>query len=161
MKTILTFLGFGAVILSCNNAAEKTTDTGTAAPDSTKSKPAPATDTAIAGCYLYVSGRDTVSFQIDKQGESLRGPLSYSYFEKDRNDGNFEGAIDGEVISGYYLFRSEGVMSVRQEIFRYTNGQLVPASGEVIQRNDSTVYKNPATVTFETSRALKKVPCML
>ena len=151
-----------ALFAGCNNPGEKITDGDKSAGDSAVVKtPSTTADTSIAGCYSYISARDTVAVQLDKKGDNLRGQLSFNYYEKDRNDGVFEGAVEGDIISGFYLFRSEGVMSVRQEIFRYNNGKLIPASGEVVQRNDSTFYKDPASLRFDESRALTKEPCVL
>ncbi|MET0635996.1 MAG: hypothetical protein ABWZ25_08195 [Chitinophagaceae bacterium] len=160
MKSTWFAGGLMVVLLSCNNAEEKVSDNGEnmVADSVTAAKPV-VTDSTLTGCYAYVGGRDTVLLQVEKNGDNITGSLSYNYFEKDRNDGSIQGSISGDRISGFYLFKSEGVMSVRQEIWKISNGQLIPGSGEMIQRNDSLFFKDPAAVGFDEARSLKKKNC--
>ncbi|RYY57802.1 MAG: hypothetical protein EOO09_00825 [Chitinophagaceae bacterium] len=148
--------------MACNNPGDKINSTGTDSVANTGENIPPviaAADTGLAGCYGFEGGRDTIILQLERKGDNVTGPLSYNYFEKDRNDGTLQGVVSGELLTGFYLFKSEGVMSVRQEIFKLVNGNLVPGYGEVIQRNDSTLFKNPAALKFDESRALKKRNC--
>ena len=162
MTRSIIFLSITACMLSCNNPGDKlnTTEQGSGADSAAATTPA-SSENRFAGCYTYVVAGDTVTLQLEQKGENLAGPLSYNYFEKDRNDGNFEGMLSGDTLTGYYLFRSEGIMSVRQEIWKSAHGELWPASGPMMQRKDSMLFENPATIQFDSTRALKKIPCVI
>jgi hypothetical protein len=118
-------------------------------------------DTLVSGCYSLINGRDTASLVIEKKGTIVSGSLSYNLFEKDRNDGTFTGEITGNRINVWYMFRSEGIMSVRQEAWQINNGQLWPATGEVTVRNDTARFADPSTLKFDKGRAFVKVPCTI
>lgn len=162
---ILSMIPLLALAVACNNPGDKI-NTGSAdslatGQDSSMATPASmaGADTGLAGCYALEAGRDTIMMQLQQKDNDLVGQLSYNNFEKDRNEGTLQGALDGDLLTGFYLFKSEGVMSVRQEVFKVVDGRLVPGYGEVIQRNDSTFFKNPAALKFDENRALKKRPC--
>lgn len=152
------------LVVSCNNPAETTVDagadsSGTVAVIPEQGSTVQATDTSLSGCYAYEGGKDTVLLQLENKSGTVSGSLSFNYYEKDRNDGTLQGTLSGDKITGFYLFRSEGMMSVRQEIWKVVGNRLVPGTGEVIQRNDSTFFRDPAAVKFDEARALNKKPC--
>ena len=167
----VSLLSFALFALSaCNNPGEKIAgtagDSTAITGDSSRSVSAtPPTannaDTSLSGCYTYTQNRDTVSFQVESRAGTLSGPLGFNYYEKDRNTGTFTGELAGDTLIGWYLFKSEGTMSLRQEIFRKVGQELWPAMGERTERNDSMLFTNPSAVRFEQKMALRKVPCML
>ena len=161
MNKLMLMVVMTASIAACNNDATKNTvSTDSVTTDTMLTRPGAAAPEA-GGCYVFQSGRDTVSVQLEQQGENLTGPLSYNYFEKDRNDGTFQGTLSGDLITGFYLFRSEGIMSVRQEIWKLHDGRLLPAVGEMINRQDSMLFRDPSALKFDSTRALKKQPCRI
>ncbi|MBC7949880.1 MAG: hypothetical protein H7Y42_18495 [Chitinophagaceae bacterium] len=147
------------IILSCN---DNTTTTGsTTVTDSLSGKAVAGKDTTIGGCYSQLYNRDTAMLQIDMSGTNVTGPLSYKIFEKDMNDGSIKAELTDSIITGWYLFRSEGVMSVRQVAWRVRPGELWPASGDVTQRNDTTMFTDPANLQFDSNRPFVKIKCTL
>ncbi len=156
-------------IAACNNPGDKMSSVpgGDSSISSTNTdstgytgKPAGA-DTSIAGCYSYAKNRDTISVELEMKGGNLAGPVVYNFYQKDRNDGTFQGEISGGTITGWYLFKSEGVMSVRQEIWKLAKGKLIPALGDRFERGDSSFFKDPSIVRFDSSMALTKIPCVI
>jgi len=147
---------------ACNNPGEKISDTGRT-PDSTTASTSSTAglDTTLAGCYSSVYNRDTSAMQIETKGAVVGGPLSYSLFEKDRNDGSFQGEVNGNVLLGWYLFRSEGVMSVRQVAWKIKGSQLWPANGELQQRGDTMMFKNVEQLQYDSLHPFVKVACTL
>ena len=118
-------------------------------------------DTSVSGCYSLIANGDTASLQLQRQGPTFRGSLSYNLSGKDRNDGTFEGGLNGNILSGWYFFRSEGVMSVREVYWKWEGGNLLPANGEVGVRNDTAYFKNPAQLVYDGSRVFTKVKCII
>lgn len=67
-------------------------------------------DSLSSGCYSQIAGRDTANLQIENKGGSVSGALSYNIFQKDRNDGTLQGEMSGDILMGWYLFKSEGII---------------------------------------------------
>jgi len=87
--------------------------------------------------------------------------LSYNIYQKDRNDGTLQAEVTGDIIKGWYLFKSEGIISVREVAWKINADELWPATGEVIQRNDTTLFAQPDKLRFDNSRPFKKVACVI
>jgi hypothetical protein len=91
----------------------------------------------------------------------VNGSLSYNIYQKDRNDGTLQAELAGNIISGWYLFKSEGVISVRQVSWKINADDLWPAIGEMIQKNDTAMFVQPDKLQYDSSRPFKKVPCII
>jgi hypothetical protein len=118
-------------------------------------------DTTISGCYTQVFNRDTAYLQLEIKDSNITGPLTYNIFQKDRNEGSIKAEIADSLITGWYLFKSEGIISVRQVAWRIKPGQLWPATGKMIQRNDTTMFANPDKLEFDSKRPFVKVKCVV
>lgn len=159
----LCLAGILSLAVACNNPGEKISDAGATA-DSTVTQPTSNTtalDTSLAGCYSSTYKRDTSALQIETKGAVISGPLSYSLFEKDRNDGNFQGEVGGNILFGWYLFKSEGIMSVRQVAWKIKGTHLWPASGEMTQRGDTMIFKSMDRLQYDSLHPFVKVACVL
>jgi len=151
-------LGAFFITSSCNN--ENKTSAAVNNDTVNNIKPA-AIDTISSGCYSQISGRDTAMFQIENTKGSITGSLSYNIYQKDRNDGSFQGELTGDTLIGWYLFKSEGVMSVRQVAWRVKGNELLQGMGEMTERSDTMRFVNPDKLKFDNGRPFKKVECVL
>lgn len=118
-------------------------------------------DSVSSGCYSQIIQRDTSLLQIEQKGNMVNGSLSYNIYQKDRNDGALQAEVTGDIIKGWYLFKSEGIISVREVAWKINADELWPATGEVIQRNDTTLFAQPDKLKFDNSRPFKKVACII
>jgi hypothetical protein len=164
MKLPGIFIMVAVLMTSCGNNSRTTNDNVTntdsaTSYNSTGDSSMNEADTVLSGCYSMIVNRDTASLQLQVKGNQASGSLSYNLYEKDRNDGTFEGELNNGVLAGWYLFRSEGLMSVRQVAFKVREKALWPANGEVFVRNDSTLFKDVNKLRFDSTRAFRKVPC--
>jgi hypothetical protein len=151
-----------SLLFACNNPGEKISDSGTATDTIPgASSTSAGIDTTLAGCYSSIINKDTSAMQIETKGAVVSGPLSYNIFEKDRNDGNFQGEVRGNILTGWYLFKSEGMMSVRQVAWKINGRSLWPGYGEVTQKGDTMLFKNIDQLRFDSTRPFTKVPCTL
>ncbi len=152
-------LGLFLIVGSCNNdgksSPETTTDT------IANNTVTVAVDTLSPGCYSQIFGRDTAYLQLENKNGAINGSLSYNIYEKDRNDGTVQAELTVDTIRGWYLFKSEGIISVRQLAWKINGDELWPATGEVSQRNDTTVFAQPDKLKFDNSRPFKKVACVI
>ncbi len=144
---------------ACNNngksSAEINADTANSTAATTIAGP------VSSGCYSQIIERDTSLLQIEQKGNTVTGSLSYNIYQKDRNDGTLQADITGDIIKGWYLFKSEGVVSVREVAWKINADQLWPAIGEVTQKNDTTMFAQPGNLRYDSSRPFKKVECVI
>lgn len=164
MRGIFCSLIICLLIIACNNSGGNGNNTDTTAngPVEVDIMPqSPPIDSTIQGCYSMINKRDTASLQLIIKDSSISGTLSYSIYEKDRNVGSFQGEIVDGMLLTWYMFKSEGVMSVRQEVFRIGKDELWPAIGEVAVRNDTAYFSKPDQLKFDSTRAFKRVQCAL
>jgi hypothetical protein len=160
--TIIFLAAMAAIACGNSNTTEQASDSrDTVIRDSNISNVSDSMvlDTAVSGCYSLITRRDTASLQLQRRGTTATGSLSYNIYQKDRNDGTFQGELNGDRLVVWYMFRSEGMMSVRQEIFQVQPGKLLPAIGEVKVVNDTARFANPDKLRFDSTRAFVKVKC--
>lgn len=119
------------------------------------------TDSLPSGCYSQIVQRDTSLLQLENKDSIINGSLSYNIYQKDRNDGTLQADIEGNVISGWYIFKSEGVVSVRQVAWKINGHELWPAIGEVVQKNDTAMFAQPDKLRYDSLRPFKKTPCII
>lgn len=118
-------------------------------------------DSLFSGCYSQIKGRDTANLQIDNKDSNVNGTLSYNIFQKDRNDGGLQAEITGSTLRGWYLFKSEGVISVREVAWKIKGTELWPGIGEVVEKNDTMFFAVPDQLQYDSTRPFKKIACII
>lgn len=156
----IVLAGFILLLTSCNNQGKTSSEIISESSTTTTDKKANI-DSLSSGCYLQVAGRDTSFLQIESKDSLVNGSLSYNFFQKDRNDGTLQAELSGNIIAGWYLFKSEGVMSVREVVWKINGTQLWPGIGEMAEKNDTMKFINPDKISFDSTHAFKKVECVL
>ena len=155
----IVLLGF-ILLCSCNNEGKTSSEIKEDSIESeTVTKAIP--DSLSSGCYSQIAGRDTANLQIENKGGNVNGSLSYAIFQKDRNDGTLQAEISGDILTGWYLFKSEGIISVRQVAWKIKGTELWPGTGEMIERNDTMFFSLPDKLQYDSTRPFKKVDCIL
>ncbi len=69
------------------------------------------------GCYEYNDNGSSVKMKITEANENVTGDLNIAYAEKDANQGNFIGTLNGNKLIVTYTFNSEGTESAREMAF--------------------------------------------
>ncbi len=118
-------------------------------------------DSLSSGCFSQIVDRDTSLLQIQQKENTVNGTLSYNLYQKDRNDGTLQAEVSGDIIKGWYLFKSEGIISVREVSWKINGEELWPAMDEMIPKNDTMMFAQPDKLRYESSRPFKKVPCVI
>lgn len=156
----MLFLGFVMLFGSCNNEGKSSSEIKG---DSTRHETVTEmiTDTLAPGCYAQLAGRDTANIQLESKGSNITGTLSYAIFQKDRNDGTLQAEMSGDILTGWYLFKSEGIISVRQVSWKIKGSQLWPGTGEMVEKNDTMFFSLPDKLQYDSTRPFKKVDCIL
>jgi len=151
------FLGLFLFTGACNNEGNSSTEINT----DTIVNNTDTVDSLSSGCYSQIIQKDTSVLQLEQNGNMVNGALSYNSYQKDRNDGELQAEVADDIITGWYLFRSEGIVSVRQVAWKKNGNELWPAIGEVIQKNDTMFFAQPDKLQYDSTRPFKKVACII
>lgn len=146
---LLAFLLLG--VLSCKKK-EDIMETETKLPEQEKKVAGLGAD-----CYAFKGDYGTVILRVTDLANGIKGYLKYDLYEKDSNNGTFEGVLKGDTLVADYTFQSEGVESVREVAFLIKDNQLLEGYGEMTP--DGTKFKETKTLKFNTAMPLAKTDC--
>ncbi|OAD90320.1 hypothetical protein A7A78_07175 [Aequorivita soesokkakensis] len=116
-------------------------------------------NTPQIACYKYTSAKDTVLIQMERMNDEVAGTLSYNYYEKDKNDGTFEGKIVGDTLFATYTFGAEGKTSVREIMFIEKGNKLIEGFGEVEEIDGKMKFKKNTKFNFNSLMPLAQIDC--
>ncbi len=116
-------------------------------------------NTPEISCYRFVSVKDTVLLQMEKMDGDVAGTLRYNYFEKDKNDGTFEGTMVGDTLFADYTFNAEGSTSVREVMFVKKGNKLIEGFADVEEANGKMKFKDRAKFTLNDAMPLEEINC--
>jgi len=159
MKLYLFIFFLGFFLTSCGN---KSTEQQKETKDDTSvDVPAkPQTEKTVPStCYSYASKKDTIYLQVSEVYNQISGYLIYKYDQKDKNMGTITGSMVNDLLIAEYTFRSEGVTSSRQVVFKKKGDDLVEGFGEVTEVNGKMIFKDIPSLKYSETMVLKKVPC--
>lgn len=142
------FLVIIVLFSSCNN--QKTSPSSI-----TKSpiKPHP------LNCFRYAHNRDTIILKTIAVNGFITGTLVYNFYQKDKNTGTIQGQMKGDLLIADYKFHAEGVLSVRQVVFKKEASTFIEGYGETTTINDKTIFKNIAKLNFSDPIILTEIDC--
>ena len=130
-----------------NNDTIKDYNTGTSSPAE-----------SVSSCYESINGKDTVFLSIFNKSKIITGSLNYNYFEKDKNSGTLRGNMYGDTLLADYIFKSEGITSIREVAFLKQDDSFMEGYGDVEEQYGKIVFKNRSTLSF-TGKPLHEVDC--
>ena len=111
-------------------------------------------------CYIGILKKDTVSLTFNTNDSIAKsGKLSYHFFEKDKNDGEFSGEMKGDTLFADYTFMSEGVSSIREVAFLKKGDTFTEGYGEIMDNIGKVTFKDKKTLKFDGKIVLKKADC--
>lgn len=116
--------------------------------------------TSNTECYSFTNDKDSITLKLILKDSFVTGNLNYNFFEKDRNTGSIEGRLTGDTIIAEYSFMSEGLQSAREVAFLRKGNNLLEGFGGVQDINGKTVFKDRATLVFDTVNVLTKADCL-
>lgn len=146
----------GAILLVfCLACNKKTETTESVITEPTK----PETEITQKDCYEFVKGKDTVRLSLVQNGNNVNGELAYNWFEKDKNSGTLSGIFVGDTLFADYTFQSEGTTSVRETAFVKNGDKLTEGFGEVTEKDNKQVFKNPKALKFDSDIVLERTEC--
>lgn len=158
--SIALFTGCG------NNTEHYHSSDDTTGQSSRKQIEAPKDERDVTGCYMRVTGRDTLVVRLNQSvvrlnqsGDNIIGNIYYDNFEKDGSSGTASGKMVGDTIKLYYHFQSEGMKSVSELYFKVENNSLLSGNGEIAVKGDTAYFSAPNNIQFPAEGRLRKLPC--
>lgn len=166
MKLITNLLtGVLVCCVACNDAAKTTeNETGTTVSKDTAAKVDDSyistTPIPLDGCYTMIINNDTANLRLNVIDSIVSGHLSYHWSQKDHNDGSLKGVVRDSLIIADYTFRSEGMMSVRQVVFKMTGTALAEGYGDLNTSGDTVRFKDISALKYMYDKPFLKKPCV-
>ena len=112
-----------------------------------------------SACYSSTNGKDTFKLKVEVFPNVVTGKLSYKFYEKDSNKGEFDGHFYGDTLLADYKFMSEGKLSIRQVIFLIKDGVATEGYGNMEAKEGKMVFKNVKDIIFGKGLILNKIEC--
>lgn len=130
------FLGFG-VLAACNP------------PKPPAPKPEPVAPVAkieeSTTCYQFISKeKDQYDCQLHIKGNDVTGDYVWAPEEGHGASGSFKGTIKDDTITADWTFEIEGSTQLEEVVFKRREDQLVALKGELVEKGDKLVLKDPA-----------------
>jgi hypothetical protein len=115
---------------------------------------------ALQECYMGIIKNDTITMRLSIKGTQIaEGKLIYKFFEKDKNEGTFNGKISGDTLFADYTFSSEGKQSVREVAFLKKGNIYIEGYGDVEEKAGKMVFKDRKKLFFDSKTVLAKSVC--
>ena len=153
MKKLIIAAFAALTMLNCKNKEQKTETTKTDSQEVITEK----TIALDLGCYVFDDGKNIVSLEITENKEEIKGNLTYTLYEKDKNSGKFTGKFKDGILIADYTFQSEGKESIRQVAFKAEGDKLIEGYGEL--NDEDTAFKNISNIQFTSTMPLTKTEC--
>jgi hypothetical protein len=153
MKKLTVLIFTVLTMLNCKNKEEKTENS---TPQETVSEEKLISSLDL-GCYIFNDGKNNVSFEITENTSEIKGNLTFSFAEKDKNSGSFIGKLNNGILLGKYTFQSEGKESIREVGFKVDGDKLIEGYGDL--NEDGTAFKDATNLDFTSKMPLTKTDC--
>ena len=86
----------------------------------------------IVGCYVARITKDRFILDITEQADTkIKAKIAYLNYEKDSSTGSFIGTYEDGILDGIYSFRSEGMDSQREVIYRQVKNGFISGFGPI------------------------------
>jgi hypothetical protein len=153
MKKIIVLLFVALTMLNCKKKEQKTENSKLDSQEVTVAKE----NTQNLGCYVFNDGKNIISLEITENGKEIKGNLTYTLAEKDKNSGKFTGKLKEGILIANYTFKSEGKETIRQVAFKVEGDKLIEGYGEL--NNEGTAFKDISNIRFTSKMPLTKTDC--
>lgn len=106
----------------------------------------------IIGCYVAKIAKDRFILDItEKNGKEVKAKIAYLNFEKDSSTGTFVGTYEDGILDGIYSFRSEGMDSRREVIYRQVKNGFISGFGPIEMVGSLEKLKRPLDLTWNST----------
>jgi hypothetical protein len=110
----------------------------------------------VEGCYRMTIGKDTATLVVSYEGDSVKGALSYHWEQRDHNDGTIRGMLRDSLLVADYTFQSEGILSVREVVFKIQGDTLLQGYGEPVTVRDTVRFRDIGVLVYDSKHPFVK-----
>jgi hypothetical protein len=110
----------------------------------------------LEGCYRMTIGKDTATLFVSYEGDSVKGALSYHWEQRDHNDGTIRGVLRDSLLVADYTFQSEGILSVREVVFKMYEDTLLQGYGEPVTVRDTVRFRDIGLLVYDSKHPFVK-----
>jgi hypothetical protein len=106
----------------------------------------------VVGCFVAKIAKDRFILDITEQnGKEIKAKVAYLNFEKDSSTGTFIGTYEDGILDGVYSFRSEGMDSRREVIYRQVKNGFISGFGPIEFVGKLEKLKRPLDLTWNST----------
>ncbi len=95
--------------------------------------------------------------KLTTRGNKVTGDLIYNFYEKDKSTGVLTGTMKGDTLFANYIFRSEGIESVREVAFIKKEKGYIEGYGDMDDKSGRN-FKNK--IKFSEASLLRQIQCL-
>jgi len=151
--TITAILAFA--IISCQKTkTEETTITET---DTIVKTEIPETAVTDKQCFLSVTGKDSIVFEMERKGDSIHGIFNVLPAEKDKRISTFKGVLKGNEGNALGTYNGEGMTYVEELHFKVNGNNVVVDFGPTEEGKDGIWRYKKSEKRYE--HVIPKVDC--
>jgi len=154
-----------SILWACNGNTNEVADNGN---DSTTGVHAGATETiahsSIAlqnGCYEMIMKHDTATLALQIQDTLVSGDLNYRWADRDHNKGTIKGYVQDSLLIAEYTFESEGLISVREVVFKLKGDTLLQGFGDLTEQDGKIIFKQRDQLQYNGTFPFIRVNCQM
>lgn len=114
---------------------------------------------ALDGCYIRVTGRDTLLLQLHENGGIVNGTMHFDNYEKDSSQGTVTGKMENGKLVLWYSFDAEGMHSYSQQILQPVKDGFILGNSDIRVSNDTAYTRDLSAVEFPASNTLTRTQC--
>jgi hypothetical protein len=106
---------------------------------------------AITGCFEATLSADHYFLEIvSVNGKKVKARVSFQNASKDSSHGTFAATYSSKTLKGIYNFKSEGMNSRRELIFKKTARGWQEGFGDVVVNGNLESFKDSKKITWDT-----------
>lgn len=134
MKTIAITTFLALAIVSCQKT--KTEDTTITVNDTIAKAVAPQPAVEDKQCFLSVTGKDSIVFEMERKGDSVNGIFNVLPYEKDKRISTYKGVLKGNEGNAIGTYSGEGMTNIEELHFKITGNDVIVDFGPTEQGKD-------------------------
>jgi len=111
-------------------------------------------------CYLYTHEKDSIKLNFTRNGNMIEGTLHFKNYQIDGSSGTIDGKFYGDTLWVVYDFFSEGMHSIKDEVFLQKGDTLIRGFGEYEQMVEKHQYNDKASINFKNGQSFLPLSCL-
>lgn len=155
MKTLSITVILAFTIISCQKT--KTEETTTTITDTIVKAESPK-DADGKQCFLSVTGKDSLVFEMERVGDSVRGIFNVLPYEKDKRRSTYKGVLNGNKGVALGTYTGEGMTNV-EELHFTLNGENVEVDFGPVEQGKDGIYRYTNKNDKQYLHVIPKVDC--